>query len=124
VKDLDYDCLNDATGEVYLALAMRPGVVLSVLSDWQPGSDLAYGNHVWLYNPAQDVVIYYAHLKEVLVRPGEFVAAGAPVGAIGRTGKNAIERRSPTHVHVMEMRYGEDGLEAYNFWRELVGSGR
>ncbi|MBI5542260.1 MAG: M23 family peptidase, partial [Deltaproteobacteria bacterium] len=32
-------------------------------------------------------------------RAGERLAAGQPVGTIGRTGKNAYPRRSQTHLH-------------------------
>ena len=70
VKDINYDCLNDATGEPYYALAMRPAVVLSVHEGWQPTSELTGGNYVWLYNPAEGIFLYYAHLDSIIVRPG------------------------------------------------------
>lgn len=122
VRDRDYDSRNDETGEAYLALAMRSAVVVSAYEDWQPGSALAAGNHVWMYNPARDIVLYYAHLDSVIVKEGDFVQEGTPIGMIGRTGVNAYERTSPTHVHVMAMRYNGNRLAPYNFYPELVES--
>ncbi len=124
VKDGNYDCLNDVTGEEYFALAMQPAVVLSTYEDWQPGSDLEGGNHVWLYNPAQNIILYYAHLNRILVKPGDFVKEGTPIATIGRTGENAFLGKSPTHVHVMEMKYDGNRLTSYNFYPELVQSAR
>jgi murein DD-endopeptidase MepM/ murein hydrolase activator NlpD len=86
----------------HIAVAMHSAVVLSAFDGWQPGSERVGGNHVWLYNPAQDVLQYYAHLNRILVKPGDNVPAGAPIGTIGRTGMNAYPHRSPTHVRVIK----------------------
>jgi len=40
--------------------------------------------------------VYYAHLDEQWVEPGEFVRAGQALGAVGNTG-NA--RTTPPHLH-------------------------
>jgi len=37
----------------------------------------------------------------VLVRPGDVVTAGQPIATVGRSGRNAVAPRSPTHLHVM-----------------------
>lgn len=122
VKDRDYDCRNDATGEAYYALAMRSAVVLFTFEEWQPGSELKAGNHVWLYNPSRDILLYYAHLDQIMVNPGDVLEAGAPIGTIGRSGKNAYQQSSPTHVHVMTMHFQHNRLSPYNFYQELVES--
>lgn len=54
------------------------------------------GNVVWLEPLFGDLRLYYAHLDTQLVRPGDFVLAGEPVGTVGNTG-NAIT--TPPHLH-------------------------
>jgi murein DD-endopeptidase MepM/ murein hydrolase activator NlpD len=40
--------------------------------------------------------VYYAHLTEQWVEPGDFVLAGQPLGSVGNTG-NAVT--TPPHLH-------------------------
>ncbi|HJR69844.1 MAG TPA: M23 family metallopeptidase [Gammaproteobacteria bacterium] len=54
------------------------------------------GNVVWMQPLFGNMRVYYAHLDEQWVEPGEFVLAGQPLGAIGNTG-NA--RTTPPHLH-------------------------
>lgn len=54
------------------------------------------GNVVWLQPLFGNMRVYYAHLDEQWVAPGDFVVAGEPLGAIGNTG-NAIT--TPPHLH-------------------------
>lgn len=54
------------------------------------------GNVVWLQPLFGDMRLYYAHLDEQLVAPGDFVLAGDVVGTVGNTG-NAIT--TPPHLH-------------------------
>ncbi|HEY8520822.1 MAG TPA: M23 family metallopeptidase [Gammaproteobacteria bacterium] len=54
------------------------------------------GNVVWLQPLFGNMRLYYAHLDTQLVRPGDFVLAGEPVGTVGNTG-NA--RTTPPHLH-------------------------
>ncbi len=54
------------------------------------------GNVVWMQSLFGNMRIYYAHLDEQWVEPGEFVLAGHPLGAVGNTG-NA--RTTPPHLH-------------------------
>lgn len=54
------------------------------------------GNVVWLQPLFGNMRVYYAHLDQQWVEPGDFVLAGEPVGAIGNTG-NAIT--TPPHLH-------------------------
>jgi murein DD-endopeptidase MepM/ murein hydrolase activator NlpD len=54
------------------------------------------GNVVWLQPLFGNMRVYYAHLDEQWVAPGDFVVAGQPLGAIGNTG-NAIT--TPPHLH-------------------------
>ncbi len=54
------------------------------------------GNVVWMQPLFGNMRLYYAHLNEQWVEPGDFVLAGEPVGAVGNTG-NAIT--TPPHLH-------------------------
>jgi murein DD-endopeptidase MepM/ murein hydrolase activator NlpD len=54
------------------------------------------GNVVWMQPLFGNMRVYYAHLDEQWVEPGEFVLAGHPLGAVGNTG-NA--RTTPPHLH-------------------------
>jgi murein DD-endopeptidase MepM/ murein hydrolase activator NlpD len=54
------------------------------------------GNVVWMQPLFGNVRLYYAHLDEQWVAPGDFVRAGQPIGSVGNTG-NA--RTTPPHLH-------------------------
>ena len=54
------------------------------------------GNVIWMQPLSGSMRVYYAHLSEQWVEPGEFVLAGQPLGAVGNTG-NAIT--TPPHLH-------------------------
>lgn len=54
------------------------------------------GNVVWMQPLFGNMRVYYAHLHEQWVEPGEFVLAGQSLGAVGNTG-NAIT--TPPHLH-------------------------
>lgn len=55
------------------------------------------GKIVTLYDPERDLLLYYAHLEEQLVREGQEVSAGEIIGTVGNTG-NAIY--TPPHLHI------------------------
>jgi murein DD-endopeptidase MepM/ murein hydrolase activator NlpD len=54
------------------------------------------GNVVWMQPLFGNMRVYYAHLHEQWVEPGDFVLAGQPLGSVGNTG-NAIT--TPPHLH-------------------------
>ena len=54
------------------------------------------GKTVWLRDVKHGRTLYYAHLDSQLVRKGQLVRAGDPVGTVGNTG-NA--RTTPPHLH-------------------------
>jgi peptidoglycan LD-endopeptidase LytH len=54
------------------------------------------GNVVWMQPLFGNMRVYYAHLHEQWVEPGDFVVTGQPLGAVGNTG-NAIT--TPPHLH-------------------------
>jgi hypothetical protein len=93
------DLGNRVSGDRVRAAAN--GIVLHV--GWQSG----YGRHVVLAHRLVDgtlVFTVYAHLRDssVVVREGQTVGAGRPLGRVGRTG-----RASTNHLH-FEVRRPED----------------
>ena len=120
IRDENEDGLDDATGRPVEILAFSAGMVVATHSGWQPGSPLHGGNIVWIYDPLTDRFCYYAHLARIDVHPGELVAAGAPLGIMGRTGLNAYPLRSPTHLHFMVVAWDHGRMTPINPWRELL----
>ena len=54
------------------------------------------GNVIWVQPLLGNMRLYYAHLHEQWVEPGDFVLTGQPLGAVGNTG-NAVT--TPPHLH-------------------------
>ncbi len=99
IHDRNQNCRDDRTGAAVHVLSMTGGVVVAVETGWQQGSGLRGGNYIWVYDPANQLLVYYAHNETVLVEPGTIVKPGDPLATIGRSGLNAAKRRSPTHLH-------------------------
>ncbi len=78
--------------------AARGTPVLSATDGWVTRVETTRvgGNVVWMQPLFGNMRIYYAHLHEQWVAPGDFVLAGQPLGAVGNTG-NAIT--TPPHLH-------------------------
>ena len=91
---------------VLAALASSPivggsGIVVAYAPEWKLGSILRGGRYVYVYDPSQKGMFYYAHQRSVRVKPGDIVSPGQPIGTVGRSGRNAAAPRSPTHLHAM-----------------------
>ncbi len=109
IEDINRDCIDDRYKKPADVLSMSPGVVLTVVDGWEPGSLQRGGNIVWVYDPVTKGLFYYAHLKTVAVCTGQIIPAGHKLGTVGRTGSLAFEKRSQTHLHIMYVKYGKDG---------------
>jgi len=120
VRDRNQDGLDDTTGKPIEIVTMTASLVIGVVTDWKPGSVLRGGNVAWLYNPVLGMIFYYAHLNTICVKPGEFLKQGAPIGTVGRTGAAANEKRSPTHLHLMVLKYDSGSLTPYDFYKYLA----
>ena len=78
-------------------IAVRDGVVV------EKGNDGGRGNYVGLHSPDEDQTYVYLHmLRATSLKPGDEVAAGTEVGAMGCTGSCY-----GTHLH-FEVRRGDD----------------
>ena len=53
------------------------------------------GNVVWMQPLFGNMRVYYAHLHEQWVEPGDFVLAGQPLGAVGNTGNADHDAAAP-----------------------------
>jgi peptidoglycan LD-endopeptidase LytH len=101
VRDKDQDNLDDRTWKPIDVLAFTSGIVLATETGWKYDSELRGGNWIWIYDPCLDGLFYYAHNNIVEVQPGQWVNAGDKIAEMGRSGYNAYQKRSPTHLHLM-----------------------
>ena len=110
ITDRNQDNLDDKTGSGVDVLAMSSGLVLAIETAWKPGSEYRGGNWIWVYDPMLHSLFYYAHNKVVYVTPGQWVQAGQKLSEVGRSGFNAYNPRSPTHLHLMYLEIQPNGL--------------
>jgi murein DD-endopeptidase MepM/ murein hydrolase activator NlpD len=78
--------------------AARGTPVLAATDGWvtRVESTRVGGNVVWMQPLFGNMRVYYAHLHEQWVEPGEFVVTGQPLGSVGNTGNAAT---TPPHLH-------------------------
>ena len=119
IRDQNRDSLDDRNKKPVLVLAPVDLLILSAVSDWEPGSALRGGRYVWALDPIHDQIFYFAHLNEIRVRPGIFINAGSVIGTVGRTGANALPVRSPTHVHLMVLAVKGSDLVPFDYLPQL-----
>ncbi|QWV98478.1 M23 family metallopeptidase [Geomonas nitrogeniifigens] len=100
IHDKRQEGLDDRTGEPVQVLSMTGGVVVAEEKEWQPGSRLRGGKYLWIFDPATESLVYYAHNRALHVEVGDLVRPGDAIAEVGRTGLNAHKRRSPTHLHL------------------------
>ncbi|QKJ29149.1 M23 family metallopeptidase [Mucilaginibacter mali] len=99
IRDKNQDDIDDKTLQPVNVLAMADGIVLACRSNWDEKSDLRGGRYIWIYHPQLNIISYYAHNREIFVKPGDEVKGGQKIAEVGRTGFNAFKKRSPTHLH-------------------------
>ena len=108
IRDRNQDGLDDRTLQPVKVVSMTGGVVVALEGEWEPGSRLRGGKYVWVYDPAHDLLVYYAHNADLLIKLGEVVRPGDVLAVVGRSGFNAAKRRSPTHLHLTVLKV-QDG---------------
>jgi murein DD-endopeptidase MepM/ murein hydrolase activator NlpD len=119
IKDSNQDELDDRTLQPVGVLSMTGGVVVSAETEWSPASKLRGGKYIWIYDPANDLLVYYAHNREVLVKAGDLVRPGDLLARVGRSGFNAAKKRSPTHLHMTVLKANQGDPKAVRFWEQL-----
>ncbi|MBL7959478.1 M23 family metallopeptidase [bacterium] len=124
IHDTDQNGLDDNTGKPAYVLAMTDGIVLGAKTNWTENDTLRGGNYLMLYNPNLDRYYYYAHNNQILVQVGDIVRAGTRIATVGRTGRNASPKRSPTHLHLMVLQITDEKGKPYNYYQELVTAKR
>ncbi len=124
IRDADQDCIDDANGEYAEIVSMSGGVVVETRKNWTTDMmDIKGGNIVYVYDNFSNGLFYYAHLQEVYVDVGDLVKPGTLLGTMGRTGKNAYPKRSPTHLHIMYVRSFDGELRPENIYNDLLRCG-
>lgn len=108
IFDKDRDCIDDRRGEYVDVVSVGHGIVIAVEHHWKEGSLFRGGNYVWVYDLERGGLWYYAHNRISLVEAGQRVRPGDKLGEVGRTGFNAIQNRSDTHLHLMYLELDDD----------------
>ncbi|TAE81760.1 MAG: M23 family metallopeptidase [Bacteroidetes bacterium] len=104
IRDSNQDCLDDKTHLPVPVVSVSNGIVISAENTWADTSLLRGGNYIWIYSPQHHSLFYYAHQSTVTVAVGDVVKAGQTIGYVGRSGLNANKKRSPTHLHFMQLK--------------------
>lgn len=108
IYDSNQDCIDDKTKEYVNVLSMTGGIVIAYESDWDTSSGLRGGKYIWIYDPFSNSFFYYGHNNSVSVHQCQLVEPGTVIATIGRTGLNAYKKRSPTHLHFMQLQLDDN----------------
>jgi hypothetical protein len=108
IYDPNQDCIDDRKNEFIDIVSVGHGVVLATEKAWSDTSSYRGGNYVWVYDFERGGLWYYAHHRKVVVEPGDIVKPGDKLGEVGRTGFNAKQPRSDTHLHLMYLALDEE----------------
>jgi len=109
IKDKNQDCFDDSKNKIVNILSMTGGIVIATETNWDTTSNLRGGKYIWIYEPTSNSFFYYAHNSSVKVKPLDIVKPGDIIATVGRTGLNAFKKRSPTHLHLMQLKLDNDG---------------
>lgn len=119
IRDHNQDCLDDRTAQPVAVLSMTAGIVVALETGWDAGSKLRGGKYIWVYDPWNDLLVYYAHNKELKVQLGDTVKPGDRLATVGRSGFNAAKRRSPTHLHLTVLRVDGGNMTPVDVYAQL-----
>lgn len=119
IRDKNQDAIDDRTSKSVSVIAPVDMLILSVETTWDQGSEIRGGRYIWALDPTHDQIIYFAHLNDVMVKPGSFIKAGSEIGTVGRSGKNAFSPTSPTHLHLMALKVDGATLIPFDYFNYL-----
>lgn len=124
IRDRNRDTLDDRSGKAVPVLSMTGGVVVALEQEWQHGSRLRGGRYVWVYDPANNLLVYYAHNSDLTVTLGQIVKPGDMLATVGRSGWNAAKKRSPTHLHLTVLQVTDGRVTPLNVYRDMARAAR
>jgi peptidoglycan LD-endopeptidase LytH len=108
IRDRGRKGLDDRTHAPVKVLSLTGGMVVALEREWAEGSRLRGGKYLWVYDPANQLLVYYAHNGGLKVGLGDTVKPGDVLATVGRSGYNAAKRRSPTHLHLSVLQILDD----------------
>jgi peptidoglycan LD-endopeptidase LytH len=120
IHDREQQSLDDRNGRAVQVLSVTGGIVVALEREWAEGSSLRGGKYIWIYDPANDLLVYYAHNGELFVELGEIVKPGDVLATVGRSGFNAAKQRSPTHLHLSVLRVRDGRPVPVDVYRQLA----
>lgn len=123
IHDRNQDCLDDRTGKPVKVLSLSGGIVVALEREWKQGSALRGGKYIWVYDPANDLLVYYAHNNDLFVKLGDMVKPGDLLASVGRSGFNAAKHRSPSHLHLSVLQLKDGRPLPVNVYRDLARAG-
>lgn len=123
IRDRNRDSRDDRNGKAVPVLSMTGGIVVAFEKEWLQGSGLRGGKYLWIFDPGNDLLLYYAHNEELLVELGTIVKPGDLLATVGRSGLNAAKRRSPTHLHFSVLSVKDGQPLPVAVYRELQQAG-
>jgi len=119
IADRNRDSLDDLSGAPVTVVAMTGGIVVAAETSWAADSPLRGGNYLWIYDPVEHLLFYYAHNRDLLVGVGDRVEPGTPIATVGRSGFNAAKQRSPTHLHLTVLKIASGHPSPLNILPQL-----
>jgi hypothetical protein len=119
-----HDALDVFAPEGAPVRAASGGLVVLADKGWEHGDPFAVtslrgGHSVVVFNPAANRFYRYCHLSAVTVQPGDVLAAGQTIGAVGHTGFNAERRGHGEHLHFEVNQYDGRNVRALDY-RQLL----
>lgn len=123
IHDRNRDRLDDRNGKPVRVLSLTGGIVVGLEREWQQGSELRGGKYIWIFDPANNLLVYYAHNSDLFVELGQMVKPGDPLAIVGRSGYNAAKQRSPSHLHLSVLHIRDGAPAPLNVYRELSNAG-
>jgi murein DD-endopeptidase MepM/ murein hydrolase activator NlpD len=119
IRDRNQDGLDDSSDASVKVLSVTGGIVVALEREWLPRSRLRGGRYLWIYDPANDLLVYYAHNAELSVGLGDVVKPGDVLASVGRSGYNAAKGRSSTHLHLTAVRVQGGRVVPLDIYRDL-----
>jgi len=121
ISDRNHDCLDIKTKKPVNILSMTSGIVIATENVWDTTSNLRGGKYIWIYEPFSNSFFYYAHNSNVFVKPCDIIKPGDTIAEVGRTGLNAFKKRSPTHLHLMQLQLDSNNYpRPFNCYSSLI----